>query len=55
MPGLRLELHVTFIPPVLANDAGANALFDRDWMIRLEQIGYDRARGSSPWDRISPP
>ena len=55
VPGLRLELHVTFIPPVLANDPGANALFDRDWMIRLEQIGYDRARGSSPWDRISPP
>jgi hypothetical protein len=55
VPGLRMELHVTAIPQSLARDPGANSLFDQDWMIGLEQIGYDRARGTSPWDRVSPP
>lgn len=55
VPGLRLEFHATTIPQALASDPGASALFDQNWMIRLEQIGYDRARGNAPWDRSSPP
>jgi predicted acylesterase/phospholipase RssA len=54
VPGLRMELHATMIPQSLASDPGSDTLFDRDWMIGLEQVGFERARGNQPWDRVSP-
>ena len=36
------------------NDPAAMKLFDRDFMHRLEQMGFDRARGASPWDASVP-
>jgi hypothetical protein len=53
--GLRMQLHVTMIPAELAEEPGADSLYDATWMLRLEQIGYERARGSSAWDRVVRP
>jgi hypothetical protein len=53
--GLRMQLHVTMIPPELAEEPGAESLYDANWMLRLEQIGYERARGESAWDRVVRP
>jgi hypothetical protein len=53
--GLRMQLHVTMIPPELAEEPGAESLYDATWMLRLEQIGYERARGESAWDRVVVP
>jgi hypothetical protein len=53
--GLRMQLRVTMIPPELAEEPGANATYDPAWMLRLEQIGYERARGESAWDRVVVP
>lgn len=53
--GLRMQLHVTMIPAELAEEPGAGAIYDPAWMLRLEQIGYERARGESAWDRVVVP
>jgi hypothetical protein len=53
--GLHMELHVTMIPPELAEEPGSDAVYDPAWMLRLEQIGYERARGESAWDRVIVP
>lgn len=53
--GLRVEMRYTAIPSELASEPGAAALFDEDWMLRLEKFGYERARGASPWDEITSP
>lgn len=54
VPGLRMELRITSIPPALGDDPGAAALFDAGWMNALEEAGYQRARGADPWDGASP-
>ena len=53
--GVRMEMHFTAIPAAVANDPAAFKLFDRDFMQRLEQMGYARARSATPWEaaRIS--
>lgn len=53
VPGLRMELHATMIPQELTADPAAKSLFNRDWMVRLEQLGYERARGDKMWDRVT--
>ena len=50
VPGLRVEFRYTAVPSDLATDPAAGKLFDKGWMQRLEALGYDRARGSTPWD-----
>ena len=55
VPGLRMEVHATTIPQSLAGEPGLSSLFDADWMVRLEAFGYDRARGSAPWERVTIP
>ena len=50
VPGLRLEVRYTAVPNALSTDPAANELFDKGWMQRLETLGYERARGPSPWD-----
>jgi predicted acylesterase/phospholipase RssA len=53
--GLRMQLRVTMIPHELAEEPGADTVYDPAWMLRLEQIGYERARGESGWDRVIVP
>ena len=48
--GLRVEFRYTAVPSELASEPAASELFDKGWMQRLETLGYDRARGASPWD-----
>ncbi len=55
VPGLTMQVRVTAVPSALASEPGADRLFDRAWMLRLEQLGYDRARGDQPWDEIVSP
>lgn len=52
--GLRMELRFTTMPAAMANDPAAKKLFDRDFMFRLERLGYERAQGPSPWDAAPP-
>jgi len=52
VPGLRVEFRYTAVPAELAGDPAASKLFDRPFMQRLETLGYDRARGASPWDSV---
>lgn len=55
VPGLRMEVRYTAIPSELAGEPGAAALADESWMRRLEQLGYERALGPTPWDEITSP
>ncbi|AKJ27536.1 patatin-like phospholipase family protein [Caldimonas brevitalea] len=52
-PGLKVEVHVTTIPSELATEPGADKLFDRAWMERLEALGHARALSATPWDEPS--
>lgn len=54
VPGLRMEFRATVIPAELATEPGASALFNRNWMLLLEELGYQRAQGASPWDVTAP-
>jgi hypothetical protein len=38
-----------------SGEPGSEALVNEAWMLRLEQLGYERARGASPWDEITTP
>jgi hypothetical protein len=55
VPGLRMEVRYTAVPAELSTAPGAAKLFDRAWMRRLEQLGYDRAQSASPWDEVPSP
>jgi len=55
VPELRLQVRHTALPPELAGEPGSEALADEAWMLRLEQRGYERARGAAPWDEITSP
>jgi predicted acylesterase/phospholipase RssA len=50
VPGLTLDVRIAAPPASLATEPGADKLFDKAWMQRLEQLGYAQARGPSPWD-----
>jgi predicted acylesterase/phospholipase RssA len=52
VPGLDLEVRIAQPAASLATQPGADKLFDKAWMQRLEQIGYEQARGAAPWDSI---
>lgn len=52
--GLRMELRFTTMPAAVASDPAADKLFDRDFMRRLETLGYERALGATPWDATPP-
>ncbi len=51
--GLQMQVRIAQPSASLATEPGADKLFNRDWMQRLEQIGYDQARSSSPWDSVT--
>lgn len=52
--GVRMELRFTTMPAAVASDPAADKLFERDFMLRLETLGYERARGATPWDAAPP-
>ncbi len=53
VPGLSMQVRIAQPHASLATEPGANKLFDRVWMQRLEQIGYEQARSGSPWDSVT--
>ena len=50
VPGVTLEARYTAIPVALSTEPAASKLFDKGFMQRLETLGYERARGATPWD-----
>ncbi|HEX4933194.1 MAG TPA: patatin-like phospholipase family protein [Gemmatimonadaceae bacterium] len=52
--GIRMEFRYTAIPAAVANEPAAMKLFDRDFMHRLERLGYERARSATPWEAEVP-
>ena len=55
IPGLSMEMRYTAVPSELATEPGANSLLDTAWMLKLEKLGYERARSASAWDEIVSP
>jgi len=52
VPGLTMQVRIAQPHASLAMEPGARKLFDKAWMLRLEQIGYNQARSAAPWDSI---
>jgi predicted acylesterase/phospholipase RssA len=52
VPGMRLEFRAATQPPEWALEPGAAKLFDRDFMKRLDEWGYAKARSAAPWDVV---
>lgn len=52
VPGVRMDLRVALLPDGEALVPGAKKLFDARFMQRLDSIGFAKARGASPWDRV---
>lgn len=61
LPGLRVEFRVATTPSGEALVPGADKLFDRAFIKRLDSLGFQKATGGAPWDvlpdafRRSPP
>ena len=53
--GATMTLRVAAPPSWLATEPGADALFDRAWMARLDSLGLARARSDAMWDEITGP
>jgi hypothetical protein len=50
VPGMSLEVRASAIPLDYIMDPRGQKLFDKEWMVFLEQVGFDRARGTAPWE-----
>jgi hypothetical protein len=50
-----MQVRYTAVPAEADGEPGAAAPVDEAWMRRLEQVGYERARGPAPWDEVTPP
>lgn len=55
VPGLRMETRFTAIPQELSRDPGADKLFETAFMLKLDELGYTRARSATPWDTLVSP
>jgi len=53
VPGVRMELRVAALPSGESTSPGAEKLFERRFMQRLDSIGFAKARGSASWDSVS--
>jgi predicted acylesterase/phospholipase RssA len=51
--GVRMQVRVATLPMTELDSPGVDALFDRQFMQRLDSVGFAKARGSSPFDVIS--
>lgn len=52
VPGVRMELRVAALPSGESTSPGAEKLFERRFMQRLDSLGFVKARGSAPWDVV---
>lgn len=52
MPGLSLEVRCTAVPQDMTVKVTINRIFDQAFMKKLDQFGFERARGRDPWDRL---
>lgn len=53
IPGMTMSMRWTSIPSELALDPAATTLFDKAWMLRLEELGVQRAASARPWDSVT--
>jgi hypothetical protein len=52
VPGLTLEMRFATIPTWLSGEPGAAALFDKQFMKRLDDFGFAKAQSANPWDAL---
>ncbi len=52
VPGMRMQVRVATLPASESTSPGADALFERRFMQRLDSIGFARARRPVPWDTV---
>lgn len=50
--GVRLELRLATLPAEESVTPGAEKLFDKRFMQRLDSIGFAKATGVAPWDSV---
>ncbi len=55
VPGLTMQMRWTGIPSETALDPAATSLFNKEWMLKLEALGVQRASGRQPWDSVVSP
>ena len=55
LPGLTMQMRWTAVPSEVALERGADTFFNKQWMLRLEQLGEQRARAAHPWDVLVSP
>jgi hypothetical protein len=48
--GIRMQVRVAALPMAELDSPGADALFDQQFMQRLDSIGFAKARSASPFD-----
>ena len=53
VPGVRMQVRVAAIPSEESVSPGANALFARPFMQRLDSLGFHKAQSASPWDSLA--
>jgi Patatin-like phospholipase len=53
VPGVRMQVRVAAIPSDEAVFPGANALFERRFMQRLDSLGFSKAQSAAPWDALT--
>lgn len=53
VPGLVVQVRIAQPPASLGTEPGAETLFNTAWMQRLDQIGYEQARSTAPWDSVT--
>ncbi len=52
VPGIKMEFRAATIPAELSLLPGASALFNKAFMLRIDEAGYAKARSENPWDRV---
>lgn len=53
VPGVRMQVKVAAIPSEESVFPGANALFERRFMQRLDSLGFSKAQSAAPWDTLT--
>lgn len=53
VPGVNLEVRIAELPSAESLSPGADKLFEKRFMQRLDSIGFAKSRSASPWDRIT--
>jgi hypothetical protein len=52
VPGVRMQVRVSALPNSESTTPGADKLFERWFMQRLDSIGFAKARSRAPWDVV---